>query len=296
MDQETFLNQVSPIPDYNYIYTVRGDSSLGEYAFSRVYINFMNSDDIYNFKERFDNYVFLDSKGHEYPAVVEFASFQKIPKKRGKTRMDPKCGTIDTDPVYLDFVESLNKPQEQDEKPEYTLQLTNENKNDVTTPLLEYIKNKRAQRMRVREVRREERKSESKSQLNKPSCSKDEKGEGEVNTESKVEDKAKKGNMMIDEKEIKPRYPRKEYLDNRDYKRLDEYKEKDYRSKYDDYKKEPDIKAYPKKVKKYSERREERKIEVQKAEQKKLEHQAKDKESKAEENEFKSVENKKEFR
>ncbi|KAJ8961725.1 hypothetical protein NQ318_021325 [Aromia moschata] len=158
MDQETFLNQVSPIPDYNYIYTVKGDSSLGEFAFARVYINFVNFEDIYNFKERFDNYVFLDGKGHEYPAVVEFASFQKIPKKRGKTRMDPKSGTIETDPLYLDFVESLNKPKEQDEKPEYTLQLTNENKNDVTTPLLEYIKNKRAQRMRVREVRREERK------------------------------------------------------------------------------------------------------------------------------------------
>ncbi|KAJ8973032.1 hypothetical protein NQ317_012637 [Molorchus minor] len=278
MDQDTFLNQVSPVPDFNYIYTVKGDSSLGEYAFSRVYINFVNSEDIYNFKERFDNYVFLDSKGHEYPAVVEFASFQKIPKKRGKTRMDPKCGTIESDPIYMDFVESLNKPQEQDEKPEYTLQLTNDNKNDVTTPLLEYIKNKRAQRMKVRELRREERKkrefdrkkeryderrkpidekspvkSTVKPHVSKSGSSKDQKMEYEG--ESKFDDKFEKGYEKTSSyyrnkdrkyedrrKEIKLRYPRREYPENRDFKKPDDYKEKDYRSKYDDIKKEPDTK------------------------------------------------------
>nr|CAI5820298.1 unnamed protein product [Callosobruchus analis] len=160
MDQAIFLQQVSPVPDYSCIYTVKGDSSLGEFAFSRVYINFCHPEDIYSFKERFDNYVFLDNKGHEYPAVVEFAPFQKIPKKRGKARTDPKCGTIEADPAYIQFIESLNKPKEPDEKPEYSLQLTTEkkNENNVTTPLLEFIKNKRAQRMKIREVRREERK------------------------------------------------------------------------------------------------------------------------------------------
>ncbi|XP_018570210.1 regulator of nonsense transcripts 3B [Anoplophora glabripennis] len=331
MDQETFLSQVSPVPDYNYIYTVKGDSSLGEYAFSRVYINFVNPDDIFSFKERFDNYVFLDNKGHEYPAVVEFASFQKIPKKRGKIRMDPKCGTIETDPLYIEFVESLNKPQELDEKPEYTLQLTNENKDDVTTPLLEYIKNKRAQRMRIREVRREERKrrefdrkkdryddcrrlneeksplkaSTVKSQPVKTSGIKEEKDEGETNTENKVEEKIEKSEKVYEKsssfyknkerkyeerrKDIKPRFPRKEYSENRDYKRSDDYKEKDYRSKYDDYKKDSDTRSFTKKVKKYSEKREERKMEVQKAEQKKLDQA---KEVKPEKDETKSTESK----
>lgn len=158
IDLETFLNQISPAPDYNYIYLAKGDSSLGENCFARVYINFICPEDVYNFKERFDNYVFLDSKGHEYPAVVEFASFQKIPKKRGKVRMDPKCGTIESDPLYSEFVKLINKPMEQDEKPEYSLQLTTENKNDTTTPLLDYINNKRAERQKYREGRREERK------------------------------------------------------------------------------------------------------------------------------------------
>lgn len=302
MDQEVFLNQVSPIPEYNYIYTAKGDPSLGEYAFTRVYINFVNPNDVYNFKERFDNYVFLDSRGHEYPAVVEFAPFQKIPKKRGKVRMDPKCGTIESDPVFLDFLESLNKPKEQEEKPEYTLQLTSENKNDVTTPLLEYIKNKRAQKMRIREVRREERKrrefDKKKDRYDDRKKTIDDRNstknlasglsspkvehvkEEKIETTSKTEDKGEKifeksfyksKDRKYEErryedkrKDIKPRYPKKEYHDSRDYKRQDEYR--DYRPKYDDYKKED--KNF-KKVKKYSERREERKLEVQKSEQKK---------------------------
>ncbi|KAJ3666750.1 hypothetical protein Zmor_002182 [Zophobas morio] len=159
MDQETFLNQISPVPSYDYLYMVKGDASLGENSFSRAYINFSNPNDIYDFKEKFDNYVFLDSAGHEYPAVVEFAAFQKIPKRRTKIRVDPKVSTIETDPYYLEFIEMINKPPEPDEKPEYSYQITdNKNEANEITPLLEYVKNKRVEKMRIREERREERK------------------------------------------------------------------------------------------------------------------------------------------
>ena len=47
--------------------------------------------------------------GHEYPAIVEFAPSQKIPKK-SRSRKDVKCGTIDDDPDYLKFVEILQNP------------------------------------------------------------------------------------------------------------------------------------------------------------------------------------------
>ncbi|CAH1109840.1 unnamed protein product [Psylliodes chrysocephalus] len=306
IDQETFLKQVSPIPDYDYIYTVSGDFSLGENAFSRVYVNFVKHEDVYNFKERFDNYVFLDAKGNEYPCVVEFASFQKIPKKRGKNRMDPKAGSIESDPYYSDFLDILKKPQELDEKPEYTLQLTTstENKNDLTTPLLEYIKNKRAQRMKIRELRREERKrrefdkkrdyddrkkiSEEKSPTKKShpkletvKSEKSEEGEEKIEKEERYYEKSYYKNKdrryedrRFEErrKEPKPRFPRKEYPD---YK-TDNPKEKKY-----EFKKEFEPKTYPKKVKKYSEKREERKMEAQKAEQKKID-EAKADEKKAE--------------
>lgn len=39
--------------------------------------------------------------GQEYSAIVEFAPFQKIAKKRSKKR-DAKCGTIDDGEVMVD--------------------------------------------------------------------------------------------------------------------------------------------------------------------------------------------------
>lgn len=161
MTKDTFLEQVSPLPDYDYMYFVKADLSMGEYAFSRAYINFKNSSDIFIFKERFDNYVFLDQKGNEYAAVVEFAPFSRIAKRRNKGRIDPKCGSIETDPIYTTFVESLNKQDEDvEEKPEYNVQPTlDEDKQKITnTPLLDFIKQRRIDRQKIREEKREERK------------------------------------------------------------------------------------------------------------------------------------------
>lgn len=47
--------------------------------------------------------------GHEYPAIVEFAPNQKIPKK-SRSHKDPKNGTIDEDSDYLKFLENLENP------------------------------------------------------------------------------------------------------------------------------------------------------------------------------------------
>lgn len=105
------MEQISPLPDYDYLYLVKADMSLGQYAFSRAYINFVNQQDIFIFREKFDNYVFVDAKGTEYPAVVEFSPFQRLPKKRVGKKKDLKCGTIETDLYYISFLESL-KSQE----------------------------------------------------------------------------------------------------------------------------------------------------------------------------------------
>ncbi|CAG9769349.1 unnamed protein product [Ceutorhynchus assimilis] len=321
-----FLEQASPVPDYNYIYHVKGDMSLGENAFSRVYINFVCPEDVYGFNEKFDNYVFVDNKGHEYTAVVEFAAFQKIPKKRGKLRMDPKCNSIEEDTYYLEFVASLNKPVEQEAKPEYTLQLNErgDDKNkDITTPLLEFIKNKRAQKQKIREVRREEREKRKKEYENKKygkyydenhyedksptklygkkpiKLPKNESPREQIKSEPSEEklnksprekkddkqppenkSKDKKPEEKKERKEIKPRFPKKEYTEvSREYNKRDDYSHRDFRPKhYDEYKKEDTktpTKTYPKKIKKYSEMREERKIEAQKAVLKKIEEEAK---------------------
>lgn len=125
MTKECFLEEVSPLPDHNYLWFVEADKSLGMYAFSRAYINFVNQEDIFIFTEKFDGYIFVDKKGKftyplwfcnfdsyfvfglgdEYSAIVEFAPFQKIPKAARKK--DAKNATIETDPDYLKFVENL---------------------------------------------------------------------------------------------------------------------------------------------------------------------------------------------
>lgn len=126
MTQEQFMEQVSPLPEYDYLYFAKADYSLGQYAFSRAYIDFVDQQDIFIFREKFDNYVFVDGKGTEFTAVVEYAPFQRLPKKRIGKKKDLKCGTIETDPYYITFLESL-KNQEVDPlsaqpKTEYSFQ------------------------------------------------------------------------------------------------------------------------------------------------------------------------------
>lgn len=297
--QDEFLTQVSPIPDYNYIYTTKGDMTLGENAFSRVYINFVNMDDIYNFKEKFDNYVILDLKGHEYSAVVEFAAFQKIPKRRNKNRTNPKSATIESDPVYLDFLESLKVQPSNDEKPEYSYQPSSENKTESSTPLLDYIKQRRMDRQRIKEEKREERKrkdmerkrikdderrkrfeekspaktviikapkvdaikEEKHSELTDKKETDNHKHEKEEKSYSKYRDRKYEERKQTNS--YKSKYSR-DYADKREYKnRRDDYR--DYRNKQFEDKKEPE--KFTKKVKKYSEKREERKSALKKSEE-----------------------------
>ncbi|CAG8485051.1 8303_t:CDS:2 [Ambispora leptoticha] len=76
-----------------------------ENIFSRAYFHFKTDEMVLEFHREYDNHLFVDSKGNETRAVVEFAPFQKLPKERKKP--DPRQGTIESDPDYLAFVESL---------------------------------------------------------------------------------------------------------------------------------------------------------------------------------------------
>jgi regulator of nonsense transcripts 3 len=164
MTQDTFIEQISPLPDNDYLYFVRADLSLGQFAFSRAYINFLNPEDIFIFTEKFDGYVFVDQKGNwqkkkkfffcfvflfclfvrfffffenemqynwflcagnEYSAMVEFAPFPKIPKRVCRKK-DAKRGTIETDPDYLRFLELREKATETDSGPPSTQEVLEE--------------------------------------------------------------------------------------------------------------------------------------------------------------------------
>lgn len=80
MSEDEFLKHISPLPEHDYLSFFEANSGLGPYSFSRAYINFIDSGDMLMFRERFDNYVFLDKDGHEYPAVVEQSMWHKSPK------------------------------------------------------------------------------------------------------------------------------------------------------------------------------------------------------------------------
>lgn len=158
MTLETFLDQVAPLPPVDYMYFVKADSSLAPNSFARAYLHFVHIADLLIFTEKFDNYVFVDSKGNEYPAVVEFAPFQRIPKQRSSRKKDPRIGTIENDPYFQDFIEALKAEETQRKsasktnKQHFFETSTSQIAPKVTsTPLLEYLKARRADKLRTKE-------------------------------------------------------------------------------------------------------------------------------------------------
>ncbi|ELV10830.1 Regulator of nonsense transcripts 3B [Tupaia chinensis] len=157
LTKEQLQEHLQPMPEHDYFEFFSNDTSLYPHVYARAYINFKNQEDIILFRDRFDGYVFLDNKGQEYPAIVEFAPFQKAAKKKTKKR-DTKVGTIDDDPEYRKFLESYATDNEKMTSTPETLLEEIEAKNreliaKKTTPLLSFLKNKQ----RMREEKREER-------------------------------------------------------------------------------------------------------------------------------------------
>ncbi|XP_076148658.1 regulator of nonsense transcripts 3B [Alosa pseudoharengus] len=157
LTKEELEEQLQPLPEVDYLEFFSNDTSLYPHLFSRAYLNFKNQDDIVLFRDRFDGYVFIDSRGQEYPAVVEFAPFQKIAKRRSKKR-DAKSGTIEEDGDYKKFLEFYNGDDEKlTSTPETLLEEIEAKTKELiakkTTPLLDFLKNKQ----RIREEKKEER-------------------------------------------------------------------------------------------------------------------------------------------
>ncbi|XP_044161253.1 regulator of nonsense transcripts 3B isoform X2 [Bufo gargarizans] len=157
LTKEQLEEHLQPLPEHDYFEFFANDTSLFPHMFSRAYINFKSPDDIVLFRDRFDGYVFIDPKGQEYPAVVEFAPFQKVAKKKSKKK-DSKTGTIDDDPEYKKFLDSYSMDEEKLASTPETLleEIEAKNKEMIakkTTPLLSFLKN----RQRIRDEKREER-------------------------------------------------------------------------------------------------------------------------------------------
>nr|CAD7463605.1 unnamed protein product [Timema tahoe] len=145
LTEESFLEHIKPLPSTEHFYFVKAEKRLKQNAFSRAYIKFVKQDDIWQFKERFDNHPFIGNRGAEYHAVVEFAPFQGVPVNDWKQNIGCKVGKLENDRKYLEFLEYQDREDEEvTVNRSFQEYFPHENNNkSKTTPLLEYIKDKR---------------------------------------------------------------------------------------------------------------------------------------------------------
>ncbi|XP_053563648.1 regulator of nonsense transcripts 3A [Bombina bombina] len=128
ISKEQLEEQLHPLPAHDYFEFRTADPSLYPHLFSRAYINFRNPEDILLFRDRFDGFIFIDNKDLEYKKFLEnyCAEEEKI------------CANPET---LLGEIEAKTK----------------ELIARRTTPLLEFIKNRKLEKQRIREEKREER-------------------------------------------------------------------------------------------------------------------------------------------
>lgn len=194
--EEQFLISIQPTK-FEDFYFVKADLSLGVEATSRAYIEMKSQDEvsltdidniqtaflipkkyfqIFLFRDQFDGYVFLDPvRGTEYPAVVEYASFQGLPKSRA--RKDKHVGTIENEQHYQNFIEALKAEENDTQKGEGKLEFTFQLKDDkkiTSTPLLEFLaaakeekRMARKNKIDVKKKQRDEEKQRKKKEVAK---------------------------------------------------------------------------------------------------------------------------------
>ena len=175
MTEEEFLKQIDPLPEHDFYYFAEADWSLGFDATRRAYITFKNYDDVFLFRDRFDGYVFVDNKGNEYAAIVEFAPFQGFLKNKSRGS-DNKVNTIEQESHYQQFLKKLEEEREAAAKGgEVKLEFSLDSKKEeiTSTPLLQYLASKKEKRREdakkrtaEKKRRREEEKEKQKQNQN----------------------------------------------------------------------------------------------------------------------------------
>ncbi|KAL4184023.1 hypothetical protein AMTRI_Chr11g157970 [Amborella trichopoda] len=125
-----------------------GKNSLKNQRHSRIYIDFKRPEDVLEFAEFFVGHVFVNEKGSQFKAVVEYAPSQRVPKPWSKK--DGREGTIFKDPEYLEFLEFLAKPAENLPSAEIQLERREAERAGaskeslIVTPLMDFVRQKRA--------------------------------------------------------------------------------------------------------------------------------------------------------
>ncbi|VDP93030.1 unnamed protein product [Echinostoma caproni] len=113
LTEEEFLKIIDPLPPHSYFRFCLPDDSLEGLSLPRAYITFNDIESLFDFKERFDNYVFVDSEGNESYALAEFAVCQTLASSKETSaskkadKVDKKRGTLNDDPQFIAFIKSL---------------------------------------------------------------------------------------------------------------------------------------------------------------------------------------------
>ncbi|CEM31193.1 unnamed protein product [Vitrella brassicaformis CCMP3155] len=87
-----------------------GDGHRQASSNGRCYLQFREPSDAEDFAKNYHGHSFVDDRGESFRAVVSNAPYQKAPKKRATT--DQREDTIESDPSYQAFLESLASPKE----------------------------------------------------------------------------------------------------------------------------------------------------------------------------------------
>eukprot|EP01102_Stenamoeba_stenopodia_P005377 TRINITY_DN1599_c0_g1_i1.p1 TRINITY_DN1599_c0_g1~~TRINITY_DN1599_c0_g1_i1.p1 ORF type:complete len:380 (+),score=90.25 TRINITY_DN1599_c0_g1_i1:59-1141(+) len=157
LTEEAFLTAIEKWKEhYDGFYFVAG--KLGRSS-TRAYLNFKDPAQVFDFYEKFSVHAFVDNKGGEYRAVIEYAPYQKMPK--GRRRQDQRRGPLETDPDFVKFVEQLNAPKEVRPSAEQQLEkrLAEEAAKPptFTTPLIEDLRLKKLAKQKNRGESRSDR-------------------------------------------------------------------------------------------------------------------------------------------
>ncbi|KAF4448293.1 hypothetical protein F53441_8268 [Fusarium austroafricanum] len=172
----------------------------------RAYVHVMRKDDILPLSNAVRNAVWEDAKASFNspsligPPSVEFAIYKKVPSN--KKRTDARQGTIDQDPEFMAFLEELANPAPPKEavEGEEGEDFGKTETKVTTTPLIEYLKEKKANKAKEGSSSKNSKHGQSDSRSGKgKNSSKDDDSSKKKGKESKAEkaDKAPKETVKI---------------------------------------------------------------------------------------------------
>lgn len=180
---------------------------------SRCYIHVVSEPYVKELEKRFLEVVFHDKAGtHKNPDLknlqpnIQYAPNQRTPLQQAKQRADTRQGTIDQDPEFIAFLEAETQPIV---KPS-ALDAANaerdlEKAEPKTTPLIEDLREKKANKAKAAQAKAEKAEKDKKSQTIKttskdvnPSTDKDaSKGGPQQKAEQPAKDSAKALNKQV---------------------------------------------------------------------------------------------------